>query len=62
MAQGPDKPPLPVVPMALHAIVAAVIFFSFNRFVLNQPLEISLVWGAVAAPFAAYLAYTQARR
>ena len=48
--------------MAIHATIAAVVFFALNGFVLDQPLETALVWGAVAAPFAAYLAYTQARR
>ena len=62
MAQEPEKPPLPIVPMAVHATIAAVVFYSLNRFVLGQPLETSLVWGAVSAPFAAYVAYTQARR
>ncbi len=63
MANVPkDQTPLPYGPMALHAAIAAVVFFALNRFMLEQSLETALMWGAVAAPFAAYLAYTQARR
>jgi hypothetical protein len=63
MANGPkDQPPLPYGPMLFHAALAAVLFFCFNRFVLAQPTEASLLFAAVAAPFAAYLAYKQAGR
>ena len=61
MAHDPT-PPLPIGRMAFHAALAAVVFFALNRFVLSQTLETSLIWGAAAAPFAAYLAYQQARR
>ena len=61
MAQDPT-PPLPTGRMAFHSALAAIVFFSLNRFVLSQTLEQSLIWGAVAAPFAAYVACTQARR
>ncbi len=62
MADDPTRNPLPLGYMAFHAALAAVAFFALNRFVLAQPLETSLLWGAIAAPFAAYLAYTQSRR
>jgi hypothetical protein len=48
--------------MGLHAVLAAVVFFAFNRFVLGQTFEISLAWGAVAAPGAAYIAWREGRR
>ena len=48
--------------VAFHAVLAAVVFFALNRFALGQPFDTSLLWGAVAAPFAAYLAYNQSRR
>jgi uncharacterized protein (DUF486 family) len=63
MANAPkDRPPFPLGPMLFHATLAAVVFFCFNRFALAQPMETSLLWAAVAAPFAAYLAYKQAGR
>ena len=61
MANDP-KPPLPYTRMGFHAALAGVVFFSLNRFALSQPLDTSLIWGLVAAPFAAYLAYTQSKR
>jgi ABC-type Fe3+-siderophore transport system permease subunit len=63
MADAPkDRPPLPLGLMLFHGALAAVLFFCFNRFVLAQPFAASLVFAAVAAPFAAYLAYKQAGR
>ncbi len=63
MADTPkDRPPLPLGPMVFHGALAAVLFFCFNRFVLTQPVEASLLFAAFAAPFAAYLAYKQAGR
>ena len=62
MADEPNQQPLPLGPMAFHAALAGVAFFALNRFALAQTLETSLLWGVIAAPFAAYLAYTQARR
>ena len=62
MAEAPDNGQMPYGRMVFHAALAAVVFFALNRFALEQPLETSLVWGAAAAPFAAYLAYMQARR
>jgi hypothetical protein len=67
MADAPKKlppapPAFPLIMMLFHATLAAVLFFSFNRFMLAQTLEISLLWAVVAAPFAAYLAYKQAGR
>ena len=62
MADEPKQPPLPLGQMAFHAVLAAVVFFALNRYALAQSFETALLWGVVAAPFAAYLAYTQARR
>ena len=50
------------LPVAIHSTIAAVFFFGINRFALGQTLETSLVWGAIAAPFAGYLAYTQSKK
>ena len=60
----PPTPPtdIPYARMAFHAVLAGVVFYSLNRFALSQPFETSLLWGVIAAPFAAYLAYSQARR
>jgi uncharacterized membrane protein len=61
--QPPSVPPSWRVGLMLfHATLAAVLFFCFNRFALAQPIETSLLWAVVAAPFAAYLAYQQAKR
>ena len=57
-----DKSPPPLARMCFHAALAAIVFFSLNRFALDQTVQTSLVWGAVAAPFAAYLAYIQSRQ
>lgn len=62
MAEDQNPRPLPIVYMAIHAVVAAGFFFALNRFALGQPFETSLMWGVIAAPFAAYLAYQQSRR
>ena len=62
MADDPKPEPLPYARMAFHAGLAGVVFFVFNRFALGQASDISLVWGLVAAPMAAYLAYAQSRR
>ena len=63
MADERKPPPtLPYGPMLFHAGLAAGAFFSLNRFVLDQPFATSLLWAVVAAPFAAYLAYSQSRR
>ena len=63
MANAPKDPaPLPYGSMIMHAAIAAAAFFALNRFVLSQSLEASLLFGAVAAPFAAYLAYIQSGR
>ncbi len=62
MAGDRDPRPLPLVPMVLHAVVAAAFFYALNRYALAQPFETSLTWGIIAAPFAAYLAYQQSRR
>jgi hypothetical protein len=62
MANEPGKAPRPLGPMLLHAVLAAGFFFGLNRFVLDQPLETALLWGVVAAPFAAYMAYAQTRK
>ena len=62
MADLPAPSTPPYARMAFHAVLAAVIFFCVNRFALEQPLDMCLLWAAVAAPFAAGLAYSQAIR
>ena len=62
MADEPERRPLPVRSMVFHAVLAAVVFFLLNHFALAQSLDTSLMWGVLAAPFAAYLAYSQSRR
>jgi len=62
MADDPNQRPIPYLQMAFHAALAGIFFFSLNRFVLAQPLETALTWGVIAAPFAAFLAYSQSRR
>ena len=62
MAHDPTTPPPPYGRMVFHAVLAAAVFFSINRFALEQPIETSLLWAFVAAPFAAILAYSQASR
>ena len=62
MANDPTPPAPPYARIAFHALLAGVVFFALNRFALSQPLDTSLIWGAVAAPFAAYLAYQQSQR
>ncbi len=58
----PEIPPkIPYFRMAFHAGLAAIVFFWLNRFALDQPLGLSLLWAAVAALFAAYVAYGQGR-
>ncbi len=61
MADEPQND-LPLGRMALHGALAGVIFFALNRFGLGQSFEWSLVWAVVAAPSAAYVAYSQTRR
>ena len=60
----PPTPPtdIPYARMAFHAALAGVVFFTLNLYALAQPFETALLWGVIAAPFAAYLAYSQARR
>ena len=62
MTDDPNERPIPYLQMAFHAGLAGIFFFCLNRFVLAQPLETALTWGVIAAPFAAYLAYSQSRR
>ena len=62
MADDPAPDTALYARMAFHAALAGVVFFALNWFALSQPLDTSLLWGAVAAPFAAYLAWTQRRR
>ena len=66
MARPPDEPsgksPPPIGRMAFHAFLAGIFFFALNRFALDQSLETSVLWGVVAAPFAAYMAYSQTAR
>ena len=62
MANEPNQDPLPLGRMAFHGALAAVVFFTLNRYGLAQTVEQSLMWAVIAAPFAAYIAYTQARR
>ena len=62
MADDPNQRPIPYLQMAFHAALAGTFFFCLNRFVLAQTIETALTWGVIAAPFAAYLAYSQSRR
>jgi len=48
--------------MLKHAVLAAVIFFVFQRFGVGTSLEISALWAGVGAVGAAALAYSQHRR
>ena len=50
------------LPIAGHAIVAAVFFFVLQRFVMAASLETSLVWAIAGAGGAAFLAWHQASR
>ena len=62
MPNAPEPAPLPVARMVFHAALAGAFFFVLNRYGLDQPLVLSVVWGLVAAPGAAYLVWQQARR
>ena len=62
MANDPQPRPIPYLRMTFHAGLAGVVFFALNRFALGQSLDTALMWAAVAAPSAAYLAYSQSRR
>lgn len=62
MANEPSPTGMPYGRMIFHAALAGVVFFCLNRYALSQPFETALTWGIIAAPFAAYLAYSQARR
>ena len=62
MADDPAPKPIPYLGMVFHAALAGTFFFGLNRFALGQSLETALTWGIIAAPFAAYLAYTQSQR
>lgn len=56
----PNPPPWRWI--ALNSIGAAAFFFTFNYLALKTSLETSLLWAAVTAVAAAWLAWSQARR
>jgi hypothetical protein len=59
MAEEPRDTTPPYGRMAFHAVLAGLFFFGLNRFALGQSTETSLIWAAVASPFAAYMAFKQ---
>ena len=48
--------------IVLHAGLAAVFMFVLQRFVVNAPLESSLLWALLFGGCAAGLAYAQSKR
>lgn len=52
----------PKVRLVLHVVLAAAFFFSLQRFMMKESLEVSLVWAAVGGIGAGVLAWTQSRR
>ncbi len=48
--------------IAVHGGLAAVFFFVLQRFVLNQSMETSLLWGGLLGAIAAGIAWSQAQR
>ncbi len=51
----------PKVRLALHVVLAAAFFFSLQRFMMKESLEVSLVWAAIGGAGAAWLAWRQGR-
>jgi hypothetical protein len=51
-----------VLRMLMHAVAAAAIFFTFQRYGMGATLETSALWAAVGAVAAAALAWSQHRR
>lgn len=49
----------PKVRIILHVVLAAAFFFSLQRFMMKESLETSLLWAAVGAAGAAWLAWRQ---
>ncbi len=45
--------------IAVHGLVAGVLFFLLQRFGLHQSMETSLLWAAFFAAAAAWLAWSQ---
>ena len=45
--------------MIFHVLLAAAFFFALQHFVLKDSLQVSLVWAAVGAAGAAWLAWRQ---
>jgi hypothetical protein len=48
--------------IAIHGGLAALFFFVLQRFVLNQTMESSLLWGGLLGAGAAGIAWLQTRR
>jgi hypothetical protein len=48
--------------IAIHGGLAAAFFFVLQRFVLNQTIESSLLWGGLLGVGAAGIAWLQTRR
>lgn len=51
-----DNPKLRLV---LHVAMAAAFFFSLQRFMMKESLEISLLWALIGGAGAAWLAWRQ---
>lgn len=47
--------------MIAHAVLAAVVFFAFQRYALGSTLETSAMWAVAGAVGAAVLAWSQQR-
>ena len=51
----------PKVRLVVHVVLAATFFFSLQRFMMKESLEVSLIWAAIGGGGAAWLAWRQGR-
>lgn len=59
---GDDNNGVVLKAMAVHASLAGLFFFLFQRYAMKETLETSLAWGAFFAAAAAMLAWKQTSR
>lgn len=53
--------PMSIARIAVHAAAAGLFFYALNRWVLEQPDGVAIVWALGAAGLAAGVAWRQAR-
>ena len=49
------------VRLVVHIVLAAAFFFSLQRFMMKESLEVSLIWAVIGGAGAAWLAWRQVR-